>query len=242
MPASTNIQSALAKVRDRASLFDELLSTTLHWPDLEHVQRLEDIGYGWTAEELRAQSLDAHLLKGQVWQIPPRRRDQPWGVFFLEFTHDKVYRTVLRQVLRGLVPSRQRDSSLPSWQHENLLFICTSSGYERFTFARFRGDKAQTAKLSTFGWQRGSSRLRTVCEFCLPRLDWPTDDGIDANAWVKQWKKAFDKEPLTKDFFKRFDAAIAAMQADLVENQKLTESEAYSRSQLLAERLERLTI
>jgi hypothetical protein len=49
-----------------------------------------------------------------VWQIPPRRSGQPWGIFLMEFADNRVYRTVLRQVLRGLVPNRRRNPALPA--------------------------------------------------------------------------------------------------------------------------------
>src|SRR5205085_7625441 len=107
----------------------------------------------------------------------PFRNGQPWGVFLLEFTNGKIYRSVLRQVLRGLVPSRRRDPSLTAWHHENLLFLCTGRDSDRFTFAHFRGEKAANAKLVTFGWEPGDKRRRTVCEFNLPKLAWPDDDG-----------------------------------------------------------------
>ncbi len=83
---------------------------------------------------------------------------------------------LLRQVLRGLVPSRRRDPSLQAWHHEHLLFICTTKDYDRFTFGHFRGDKPQTAKLVTFGWQKGDRHLRTVYEFNLPALEWPEEN------------------------------------------------------------------
>ena len=118
-----------------------------------------------------------------------------------------------------------------------MLFICTTKDYDRFTFGHFRGDKAQTAKLVTFGWQKGDRHLRTACEFNLPALEWPEDDGADGAAWLKTWASAFDKEPLTKDFFKRFDRAIGAVKDDLVKLQGFDSAQAYSRAQLLLERL-----
>jgi hypothetical protein len=186
---------------------------------------------------------------------------QPWGVFLVEFADAQVYRTALRQVLRGLVPSRRRDSSLPAWQHENLLFLCASGkelpsgadtvgaesfprpsgkgfpSYDRFTLAHFRGERAAKARLATFSWEQADKHLRTLCQFNLPALAWPEDGGEDAERWLGGWAKAFDKEPLTREFFKRFDRALEAVQADLQTHQNLSSAEAYSRAQLLLERL-----
>jgi hypothetical protein len=54
---------------------------------------------------------------------------------------------------------------------------------------------------------------------------------------VKSWSQAFDKEPLTKDFFKRFDQALEAVKKDLETFQELKSAEAYTQAQLLLERL-----
>ncbi len=138
---------------------------------------------------------------------------------------------------RYSAPSRRRDPSQQSWKHDNLLFICVTRDYQRITFAHFRGDSAAKAKLSTFGWTAGSAYLRTLFEFNLPHLRWPKDNGADPTAWIAQWAKAFDKEPLTKEFFKRFDAVIDVAKRDLEKFQKLPAAQAYSRAQLLIERL-----
>jgi hypothetical protein len=130
---------------------------------------------------------------------------QPWGMFLVEFADIQPYRTSLRQILSGLVPSRQRDPALQSWGHENLLFICTTAGYDHFTFGHFKGDKVHRARLATFGWREGSAYLRSLLEHNLPHLKWPRDDGADPKAWQSEWAKAFDKEPVTKKPFDDFN-------------------------------------
>ena len=52
-----------------------------------------------------------------------------------------------------------------------------------------------------------------------------------------RYDEAFDKEPLTRDFFKRFDKALEEIKSDLERFQKLPSAEAYSQAQLLLERL-----
>ena len=150
MVTPQDIEKALHRVTDQQTFLQKLLADTLEWPIPEDVADFQDLGFGWTADDLRARGLEARLLAGQVWQVH-LRQGQPWGVFVVEFADDHVYKTVLRQVLRGLVPSRRRNPNLPDWQHENLLFLCTTRDYKQFTFAHFRGDNAQTARLATFG-------------------------------------------------------------------------------------------
>jgi hypothetical protein len=229
-------ENDVQQVTDYASLMS-LLSEKLDW-EINPEATQDDVTFDWSGDELHlSESSSRKLNGGVVRQLRFTVSNVPWGIFFVEFNERNVYRTVLRQVLRGLVPKRRRESNLPAWKHDNLLFICATADYERFTFAHFRGDKSQTAKLATFGWQRSDRRIRTVCEYNLPALRWPDDDAQDAPAWLAAWAKAFDKEPLTRDFFKRFDAAIDAIKSDLEKHQGLKPAEAYTRSQLLLERL-----
>ncbi|MHB8523140.1 MAG: Eco57I restriction-modification methylase domain-containing protein [Limisphaerales bacterium] len=56
-------------------------------------------------------------------------------------------------------------------------------------------------------------------------------------ATIADVRAAFDKEPLTREFFKRFEKAIEAVKTDLERHQALPSAQAYSRAQLLLERL-----
>lgn len=213
----------------------EYLRTELGWPIQDG--EVEDLTFDWDADSLRVGGQSAGVLSGGVVrQLRSMTFDQPWGIFLVEFNDDRVHRGLLREILRGLAANRRRDPGLPAWQHDNLLFICATKGYDRITFAHFRGERIQKARLAMFGWQRESPYLRTLCEFNLPALRWP-DDLSDGAAWLKAWAAAFDKEPLTKEFFKRFDRALEAIKADLEEYQGLSSADAYSRAQLLLERM-----
>jgi hypothetical protein len=211
------------------------LRDELQWPIQDYEP--DDLTFDWSADTLRVGEQHAGALSsGMVRQLRSMTANQPWGIFLVEFNDDRIHRGALREILRGLAANRRRDPSLPAWQHDNLLFICATQGYDRITFAHFRGEQMQKARLTMFGWQRESPYLRTLCEFNLPALRWP-DDPSDEAGWLKGWAAAFDKEPLTKEFFKRFDKALEAIKADLEEYQNLLSAEAYSRAQLLLERL-----
>lgn len=176
------------------------LRDELDWPI--EAGELDELTFEWGADQLRvSDSQVRRLTDGVVRQLRPLAASQPWGIFVVEFADDTFRRGALREILRGLVANRRRDPSLPAWQHDNLLFICATRDYDQITFAHYRGEKTQKARLALFGWQCGSSYLRTLCEFNLPALRWP-EDAADTSAWLKQWASAFDKEPLTKEFFK----------------------------------------
>lgn len=241
MSTGAQIEKALKQVHSQESFLQTLLGTTLGWPTGD-VQQIQDIAYGWSQQDLNAVGLERNLVEGSIWQIQPSATGQPWGVFVLEFKHEEALSPrrglagVLRKVLKGLVGARRKDPNLPSWKREHLLFICTYKWtHFRFAYYRSKPDDPRSARLTTFGWSPDTSN-RTVVEFNLPALVWP-EDTSDGDRWIAAWAKAFDKEPLTKDFFKRFDSSLDAIKADLQKYQQLSSAEAYTQSQLLLERL-----
>ncbi len=225
MAAPKDIELAVQKVADQETLIRHLLVGALEWEIPDGVQRIDDISLLWSEDELRARGLARKLLDGQAWQVQALRHGQPWGIFLLQFARNDHFTArgglhgatgTLRQVLRGLVPSRRHDSGLPAWQCENLLFLCTHD-YTQFRFAYFKApkDAKQLAPLATFGWNRGDTHLRTLCEYNLPALAFPDDRGSDANAWVRQWAGAFDVEAVTKRFFAEYRALFEHVESSV---------------------------
>ena len=82
------------------------------------------------------QLVNSNLLESQ----------QPWGIFFIEFNDDvelDACRTLLRRVLRGLVDGPNHKPSLPFWDYDKVLFICTTTNFQNIGFACFRGRKSR---------------------------------------------------------------------------------------------------
>lgn len=87
-------------------------------------------------ESYQVQLFDRNLSEDQ----------QSWGIFFIQFDNNvelDTCRTLLRRVLRGLVDRRGRSVSLPFWQHDQLLFICTTADFQSIGFACFSGRKGR---------------------------------------------------------------------------------------------------
>lgn len=235
------IEPALTAADSFDSFFHGLLHGALGWPIPEEALKPFDVGYEWSSNELDSERTRHKARAFELMLLP--REQQPHGIFLLEF-HDKQvfdtrgFATPLRAVLRRLVASQRKHARLPSWKLDNILFICTHD-YSQFVFAMFRDTfgtgKVSEARLASFGWSRGEP-CRTVVEHNLPKLEWP-EDTEDREAWVKGWAEAFNKEPLTDRFFKHFDEALKAVKADLVKHGKLPSAQAYSKAQLLLERL-----
>jgi len=250
MPTPEQIQSAIRQVRDFESFCQVLLADTLNWPinDSGTPSEIGDIAYAWTADELRAQGLDRHVIEGRIWQIQlwiPAQ--QPWGIFILEFQNEDVFTRsrgmvgALRRVLRGLVPTRMRAANLPAWQAENILFICTYR-WRHFAFVHFSGGRAHNARLSTFSWLSGQP-AQTLCKFNLPHLEWPDDPPAtdpDRDRWRQGWLKAWDISPVTKEFYEAYQEVFLAIKKGLVGLPNRTEADKEQRhlfTQIILNRL-----
>lgn len=207
------IEKAIHKVDSQSAFIQELLIDALGWEIDEGTVDIEDISFEWSSEELRADGLDAHLADGIIRQIRPVGNN-PWGIFILEFKRPGIFTTgrgmtgILRTVLRGLVPSKRKKSSLASFRRENLLFICNHK-YKHFRFAHFKApsDDTHTAPLAAFGWGPGDP-IRTLCEFNLKSLEWPAEV-LEPEAWIANWAQAFDVEKVTKRFYEDYAATFA---------------------------------
>jgi hypothetical protein len=207
------LEEAVRSVKDLDSLL-ALLRDELGWR-LPDPPDWSELTFEWHAHELRVSESAAQRLKdGKVYQLRPLLAQQPWGIFFVIFDRPRISITTLRQTLRGLVSQRRQASRLPSWNLENLLFICTTSDYDRFTFAHFRGEKAHRAVLTTFGWERGETALHTLCKYNLENLRFP-DDPSDTESWLTQWRAAFDVQAVTDAFFWDYERVFDILQRQL---------------------------
>jgi len=212
------IEDALKEVRDQRSFIQRLLVDGLGWP-IDRPAAVNEIAYEWGQKELLASGLDGPLVDGRIWQIQPLTANQPWGVFLLEFKHPEVFETgrgmagPLRQVLRGLVPSKRKEPGAKSWNREHLLFFCTHK-YQHYRFAYFKSplEKNALAPLAAFGWGPDIP-ARTACEYNLPALAWPDDATPDE--WVKTWASAFDVEKVTQRFYERYSQAFNDVEAQI---------------------------
>lgn len=222
----------IQNIRDFDTLLD-FFRDKLNWHIPEDVE-LEDVAFPWSPEDLDLdEPTEERIVECQ--QLPPFPRiqttlfgeeTQPWGIFFLQFNSEHIYRTALRRVLRGLVERRDRDPNLPSWQHDQLLFICTTPNYQQFAFANFASNENwRRSVLSIFSWEQGDTHIRTLCEYNLPALAFPNEGFPNDEAWLNAWKAAFDVEAVTDKFFADYQRVFAQVE-DAVEGIPDNQSEA----------------
>ena len=97
----------IRSIDDFDALLD-FLQGKLNWPIPEEIE-LEEIAFPWSPEDL---DLD-EPTEGRImdcWQLPPFSTDQleleflegtqTWGIFFVQFKSESIYRTALRTCLK----------------------------------------------------------------------------------------------------------------------------------------------
>ncbi|MCY3805728.1 MAG: N-6 DNA methylase, partial [bacterium] len=168
------------------------------WPlgaDALEVEDLESLTYDWDPQELGI-PVEALGNLRQLRQMRPVTADQPWGVFFLEFTGTRLPITQVRRILRALVTKKRSADGRgrPSWDLADLLFIVMTgpAGTVELHFIAFEGDSPATAEFRPLTWRPDSppGHLRRLADDLLPWLDWPDDDR-DVESWRAGWRQAF---------------------------------------------------
>lgn len=234
-----NYQS-LQNVNDFASLI-EYLRDELDW-DFQ-ADDIEDLTFDYEPGELGLDAQTSAKIEGIKQLRPfPLMDNQPWGIFWIDFGKQKPSIKTMRALLRGLVKKKREsanESDHPRFALENLLFILTSEDFNKFDFAYFRGTETVRATLAIFGWRRGETHLRTLCEHNLPKLKLPADTS-NSEEWLKQWREAFDVEKVTKDFFEDYKSVFFKAETFLkvsIPDQQTNSKETQEKRRLFAQRL-----
>jgi hypothetical protein len=63
-----HVEAALAEVTDESSFIQKVLIDLLNWPIDPKINTVEEIGYDWTKDELRAANLDKKVVEGRIRQ------------------------------------------------------------------------------------------------------------------------------------------------------------------------------
>ena len=184
------------RLREVKTLEDVLqyLSDELDWPITS--DDLEASTYDWDPDEL---GISAELVPRleSLRQLRPMTANQPWGVFFLEFSGPRLPITPLRRLLQGLVARKRvsAKSETPTWRLDDLLFIITTDSGDsvELHFLAFFDEGGPSVVLRSLPWrpeQSPNQHLKRLASELLPHLEWPTNTD-DIDAWRREWREAF---------------------------------------------------
>ena len=176
--------------------FDDLvafLANDLDWP-IDNLD-LEDAAFDYEPEDLKIDPSKAPKLE-TIRELRPLQANQPWGIFFLEFTGTRLPVVELRLVLDRLVTKKRArgDGSNRSWDLDDLLFLITTnaSANVELHLVAFKdvGDPLLQVRSLPWSPEYPDSYLKRLETELLPRLAWP-EHPEDADDWREQWRAAF---------------------------------------------------
>jgi hypothetical protein len=182
--------------------FDQLLrylEDELDWPVDE--MEIDDLTFDYDAEkDLGLDPKSAAKIK-IIKQLRPLDKDQPFGIFFIEFEPKSLPVVVMRRILGKLV-ARKRESANPShrptWAQDDLLFIsaCGEDKARRIDFAHFFKHPEKSApSVRLLGWDPGepAAKLDWVDQCLRNSLRWPSN--ANPSVWRQSWTRAFESRP-----------------------------------------------
>ena len=63
-----------------------------------------------------------------------------------------------------------------------------------------------------FSWEQGDTHIRTLCEYNLPAIAFPSGGFSNDRDWLQEWQKAFDVEAVTDKFFADYQRVFAQVE------------------------------
>ena len=181
----------LQDVRDLDTLL-KYCSDKLNWPIEEAwFEDIDDLVYDFSASDLGIKDEEFARISS-LRQLRPLIDNQPWGIFAVDFSGERLEISVLRRIIRSLVPSR-RNIEFKTWNYDKLLFLCFwgSPEFRTIGFVAF-DDSEKTLPV-----------VKTL--YCTPRLEdrvhlenfetrirvlaWPNID--DGTSWISNWSRFF---------------------------------------------------
>lgn len=182
-------------IQNKESLF-AFLKEHLGW----HVQPEDPFTYSINIDQNRV------TTTVQVSRLVPFSANDPFLIVLTEFD-GSLRRTDLREILRQIRAEIRTRAAYSGRSIEEIIFLCTVNNYRGFRFARFVQKDQGQPLLQTFGWEKGDSSIRTLCEFNLPALFMPPKNAHGDYDWTigkAQWLTAWDVEKFTDTFFREY--------------------------------------
>lgn len=192
MRQDANVVNRIKEVQSFPSLL-KFLRDDLDWPITSN--DVEDLTFDYSPDELGFDKKMAVKVRS-IKQLRPLVKDQPWGIFYIDFEPKRLPVGALRRLLRSLVVKKRGggDGSQATWNLDDLLFISFHGEESRRTvaFAHFHEREKKQPQLRTFYWDQGETEFASVLE-SLGKLNWPQYAGAAemAHVWRQYWGAAF---------------------------------------------------
>ncbi len=188
-------KSAALKATTSLDALLDLLREELDWP-IPSSMELEDAGIRVDPKEIHLDPAAAAKMQ-QIYRLLPPTGDEPFGVYFVEFSDGRFPIGALKRLLAKVVRKKRAPRAgahTGRWSKDDLIFI-TRTGEDggRVYLAAFETDhetKRTRIKVISWGPHDTELRLKRLVEEELPRLRWPSDGNLSTQ-WFAEVREVF---------------------------------------------------
>ncbi len=168
-------------------------SIKLNWPiEEDWFDDVEDLFFDFTAADLGIKDDEFARIRS-LKQLRPLVDNQPWGIFAVDFSGERLEVSALRRIIRSLVPSRN-NTEFKTWNYDQLLFLCFWGAPEFPTIgfvALENNEKTLPILKVLYCAPRYEDRVHLESfESRISVLTWPKDIR-DNESWVNNWGRFY---------------------------------------------------
>ncbi len=185
-----------AAIKAASSLGDLLifLRDQLDWP-IPPEMDLEDAGVKVEPSEIHLDPKSAAKMTN-IYRLLPPTGDEPFGVYFVEFSGGKFPIGAVKRLLERVVKKRRstRTGHTGRWGKDDLIFVTrTDDAGGRAHLTAFETDHdTNRTKIKVISWGKGDTdaRIQRLITEELPRLRWP-ENGKSLDTWITDAREVF---------------------------------------------------
>lgn len=185
-----------AAIKAANSLDDLLifLRDQLDWP-IPPEMDLEDAGVKVDPSEIHLDPKSSAKMTN-IYRLLPPTGDEPFGVYFVEFSGGKFPVGAVKRLLERVVKKRRSTKSghVGRWGKDDLIFVTrTDDAGGRAHLTAFETDHdTNRTKIKVISWGKGDTdaRIQRLITEELPRLRWP-EAGQPLDNWITDAREVF---------------------------------------------------
>lgn len=196
-------------------------SEKLNWPiEEDWFDDVDDLVYDFSAADLCIKEEEFSRIQS-LKQLRPLVDDQPWGIFAVCFSGNKLEISALRRILRTLIPNRN-NTNFKTWNYNRILFLCFwgDSAFRTVGFVAFQDTGTSLPLLKTL--------------YCTPRLEDRTHlENFESRIRVLTWPNISNKDEWVDNWCRFFAPARGQTIRDTLQLTETLASTAMTISQTL---------
>ena len=185
-----------AAIKAANSLDDLLifLRDQLDWP-IPPEMDLEDAGVKVDPSEIHLDPKSAAKMTN-IYRLLPPTGDEPFGVYFVEFSGGKFPVGAVKRLLERVVKKRRstKMGHVGRWGKDDLIFVTrTDDAGGRAHLTAFETDhETNRTTIKVISWGKGDTeaRIQRLITEELPRLRWP-EEGQPLDNWITDAREVF---------------------------------------------------